>query len=235
MIELEHVSRYYERPEGGDSRQVLKDISFAVKAGDSVAIIGPSGSGKSTLLNMIGGLDRPSGGKVLFEGKDIWQMDEKQLATFRNRHIGFVFQMHHLLPQLNLMENVMLPMIPLKDKARMASGRNRALELIEKVGLKDRMLQRPGQMSVGECQRAAVVRALINEPDFILADEPTGSLDQQSAETLGELLAGLPEKRKIGLVVVTHSEKLAHKLNTVMRLEEGMLLPYDRTTKIRKV
>ena len=232
MIELEHVSRYYERPEGGDSRQVLKEISLTVGPGDSLAIIGPSGSGKSTLLNMIGGLDRPSGGKVLFEGKDIWQMDEKQLARFRNRHIGFVFQMHHLLPQLNLLENVLLPLIPLKDKAMMVSGRNRALELIEKVGLKDRMLQRPGQMSVGECQRAAVVRALINEPDFILADEPTGSLDQQSAETLGELMAGLPESRKIGVVVVTHSEKLADKLNTIMRLENGKLQSYDKTKKI---
>ncbi len=222
-LELEHVSKHYGEGKGAPRREVLKDISMTLEPGESMAIVGPSGSGKSTLLNLLGGLDKPSGGRVLFNGKDLWKMEEKELATFRNRHIGFVFQLHHLLPQLSLLENVMLPIVPLRDKEKINSARGRAVELLGKVGLEDKMHQRPGEASVGECQRAAVVRALINEPGFILADEPTGSLDQNSADNLGELLSSINIEHNVGVIVVTHAEKLARKMKRTWHLENGTL------------
>lgn len=227
-IELENISKHYGSPDGTSSPEVLKDISLAIGAGDSLAFVGPSGSGKSTLLNVIGGLDKPSSGRVLFNGQDLWDMDDRQLAGYRNNHIGFVFQLHHLLPQLTLMENVLIPLIPQKDRARQKAGPDRAMILLAEVGLGDKIHQRPGQMSVGECQRAAVVRALINEPSFILADEPTGSLDQRSAENLGELLARLNKDFNVAVVVVTHSESLAEKMNAVYHLADGQLNLHNR-------
>jgi len=222
-IELDRVSKHFVHREGGGRRDVLKDISLTVRVGDSLAIIGPSGSGKSTLLNMIGALDRPSQGVVRFNGQDVWEMSEPRLAEFRNNHIGFVFQLHHLLPQLTVLENVLLPLIPSKKGIAGTDGRTKALGLLQRVGLEQHVHKRPGQLSVGECQRAAVVRALINEPDFILADEPTGSLDSRSAENLGEILSALGHEHKVAVIVVTHSEKLAAKMKTVWYLEDGTL------------
>ena len=222
-IRLEKVSKHFELPEGGGRRNVLEEIDLTLEQGASLSIVGPSGSGKSTLLNMIGGLDLPSGGKVLFDGRDLQEFSDREMAAFRNRHIGFVFQLHHLLSQLTLMENVLVPLIPLKSKSALRTGQERAMELLEKVGLQDKIRQRPGQLSVGECQRAAVVRAMINEPQFILADEPTGSLDLRNADSLGDLLAGLCHENEVAVVVVTHALELAEKMKSVLRLEDGKL------------
>jgi len=224
LVELEKISKHYEIPESQNKREVLDNISMKIQGGDSLAIIGPSGSGKSTLLNIIGTLDSPSTGTVRFNGSEINSLNEKQLAAIRNQHIGFVFQLHHLLPQLNLIENVLIPTIPLKNQDNSKNAQERAMELLHKVNLADKALQRPGTLSVGECQRAAVVRALINEPELILADEPTGSLDQKLSGQIGDLLAKINTEQKIAMIVVTHSEKLAKKMNTVFCLENGKLV-----------
>ncbi|MFA8437081.1 MAG: ABC transporter ATP-binding protein [Marinifilaceae bacterium] len=225
IVELDRISKYYENPETVIKREILKEISLEITSGDSLAIVGPSGSGKSTLLNIIGSLDRCSSGSILYDGKDISSLGEMELAQVRNKNIGFVFQAHHLLPQLNLIENVLLPVLPEKDKKQRKAAQERAMELLTSVGLADRIHQRPGQLSGGECQRAAVVRALINEPGLILADEPTGSLDQDSAEQLGELLAEINRKHQVAMVVVTHALQLAHKMKSIYKLSNGLLIP----------
>lgn len=224
IIELNKVSKHYEIPGQNNTRDVLSEVSLRIETGDSIAISGPSGSGKSTLLNIIGTLDRPSSGSVSFNEKNLYSLDENQLAEIRNDKIGFVFQMHHLLPQLTLLENVLIPVIPQKDKSKRKFAKDKAMELIEFVGLTDKITQRPGQMSVGECQRTAVVRALINKPEILLADEPTGSLDQETAEQLGELLQQINSKQNIATVVVTHSEKLANKMKRIYKITNGRLV-----------
>jgi len=223
IIELNKVGKTYINPGTNIQRDVLTDINLKINYGDSVAIVGPSGSGKSTLLNIIGTLDLPSSGNVMFKGVDITTYDEKKLSEIRNRSIGFVFQFHHLLPQLSLIENVLVPTIPLNGKSNSREITSRAMELLESVGLKDRIHQRPGQLSGGECQRAALVRALINQPELILADEPTGSLDQDSAAQLGELLLDINKRFNVALVVVTHSLTLAEKMKVIYRLSHGRL------------
>jgi len=225
IIELLNISKQYQNGKGGNKRQVLNDISLTINAGESMAIIGPSGSGKSTLLNIIGTLDPPTSGKVFFKGTELNAMTEEALAQIRNQHIGFVFQMHYLLPQLNLIENVLVPVIPEKDKSRRKAAQVRAMDLLQHVGLADKIHQFPGKMSVGECQRVAVVRALINNPELILADEPTGSLDHDSASLLGELLIDINKTFTVSIVVVTHSSELARTMNKVYKLVNGQLLP----------
>jgi len=222
-VELGDISKFYKTPGTDITRNVLNEISLSISENDSIAIVGPSGSGKSTLLNIIGTLDEPSSGSVKFNNDEINHLEEKKLAELRNNNIGFVFQQHHLLPQLTLIENVLLPVIPQKDKDLKETATKRAMELLESVGLNDKIHQRPGQMSVGECQRAAVVRALINEPGIILADEPTGSLDSESAEVMGNLLSDINKKRGVALVVVTHSMELAEKMKIVYKLDGGKL------------
>lgn len=224
IVKLDKVSKHYEIAGLKKTRKVLDEVSIIIETADSIAIVGPSGSGKSTLLNIIGTLDRASSGTVLFDNKNLYSFDENQLAEIRNNKIGFVFQMHHLLPQLSLLENVMVPVLAKRDKALRILAKERAMELLDFVGLSDRIDQRPGQLSVGECQRAAVVRALINEPELILADEPTGSLDQETAEHLGELLQEINSKQNIAIVVVTHSEKLANKMGRIYKLTNGKLV-----------
>jgi len=211
-------------PDTTNRREVLNGISLGIAGGDALAIVGPSGCGKSTLLNIIGTLDYPSTGLVEIDGHNVSQLGEKQLADFRNQNIGFVFQLHHLLPQLSLLENVLVPTIPLKDKVRRKAASARAMELLDSVGLADKLSQKPGQLSVGECQRTALVRALINKPDILLADEPTGSLDRDSAENLGELLVKINKEHNIAMVLVTHSEQLAGKMNKVYQLIDGKLV-----------
>lgn len=222
IVELEKVSKYYEN-NGLIKREVLNEISLSIKAGDSLSIVGPSGSGKSTLLNILGTLDLPSFGILKIKGIDVQQYSEKQLAELRNKNIGFIFQLHHLLPQLSLIENVLVPTIPLNVKSTKKSTLERAMSLLESVGMADKIHQRPGQLSGGECQRAAVVRALINEPDLILADEPTGSLDQDSAEKLGELLSDINKQQNVAMVLVTHSLELAKRMDTIYKLDHGKL------------
>lgn len=221
LLELKNISKSYEN---GSIRQVLDDISFTINTGDALAIIGPSGSGKSTLLNIMGTLDQPSSGSVMFNGTEIGSINEPSLASLRNRHIGFVFQKHYLLPQLNVLENVLVPVIPQKDKTKHSDVQTRAKELLDKVGLADKLQHLPSQLSVGECQRAAVVRALINEPELILADEPTGSLDNDSAAHLGDLLASLRRDFAVAMVVVTHSQEFARRMDKVYKLVNGRLL-----------
>ena len=224
LAELQHITKHYGQPGSSIRNHVLREISFQIENNERIAIVGPSGSGKSTLLNILGTLDKPSSGKILLEGSFIDQMPEVQLAEIRNSFIGFVFQMHHLLPQLTLLENVMLPLLPRNDKNLLKSAGERALNLIERVGLSDHMHQYPSQLSVGECQRTAVVRALINQPKLLLADEPTGSLDAANADQLATLLTELNREQNVALVIVTHSMELAAKMDMIYQLREGRLV-----------
>lgn len=219
LIELLNITKSYPTPAGED-RLVLDGLDLAVEEGQSLAVVGPSGSGKSTLLNIMGALDRPTSGTVLFDGEELSQKDEKQLAEVRARRIGFVFQQHYLLPQLTVLENVLVPTIPLRNEG---DKTERAKELLKRVGLKDHLDYRPGFLSGGEQQRVAVVRALINEPRLLLADEPTGSLDWASAENLADLLLQLNKENGIALVVVTHSTEIAQKMASVHQLKAGRL------------
>lgn len=222
ILELVGISKRYESPEGAEATEVLREISLKVKAGESVAIVGPSGSGKSTLLNLIGTLDRPSAGCVILDGKDLSQLDEKELARVRNREIGFVFQLHHLLGQCTVLENVLIPTLVNRGIDR-EEVEGRGKKLLQRVGLEARMGYRPGQLSGGERQRAAVVRALINRPKLLLADEPTGSLDRGASETLAELLVELNQQEQVTLIVVTHSLSLAERMGRVLELRKGKL------------
>lgn len=224
IVELTNISKSYVNPGTNVQREVLSGIDLTIKSKDTISIVGPSGSGKSTLLNIIGTIDTPSSGKILFKGQDVNTFNEKQLSDIRNRSIGFVFQFHHLLPQLSLLENILVPTIPLRSKINGKELTERAMELLSSVGLTERIYQRPGQLSGGECQRAALVRALINQPELILADEPTGSLDQDSAFQLGELLLDINRKHNVAMVVVTHSLTLAEKMSTIYRLSNGKLV-----------
>ncbi len=216
LAELQHVSKHYDHP-------VLNEISLAIHRGDSIAIMGPSGSGKSTLLNIMGTLDQPTSGRVILNHEAIENMNDNQLAEIRNHFIGFVFQLHYLLPQLTLLENILLPLLPEKDKTTIKAAEERALRLIERVSLTNRIGHLPGELSVGECQRAAVVRALINKPGLLLADEPTGSLDEENANALGALLVELNREEEMGMVVVTHSMELAKRMDVIYRLSKGRL------------
>ncbi len=237
MLELINVSKTYPSPGNQASDCVLKDITLKIAPGESLVIVGPSGSGKSTLLNIIGALDRPTSGKVLFDGSDLAKLSEEQLARIRNRHIGFVFQLHHLLPQCTVLENVLVPTLVDKfsprvfwrrqKRGRGMTDEGRAVELLERVGLKNYLLHRPGELSVGERQRTAVVRALINRPKLLLADEPTGSLDETTAESIADLLVELNRTEKVALIVVTHSIRLAERIGPVMELTGGVLKQRD--------
>jgi ABC-type lipoprotein export system ATPase subunit len=221
LLELADVSKSYGSPEGGPVVEVLRDIGLEIGAGEAAAIIGPSGSGKSTLLNIMGALDRPSAGVVRLDGRDLGDLSEKELARIRNRQIGFIFQLHHLLPQCTVLENALIP--TLTGRATDVD-RARAERLLERVGLNHRLSHRPGQLSGGECQRVAVVRALINQPKLLLADEPTGSLDHAAATNLGELLLELNREEGVALVLVTHSLELARRLPRTMELRDGQLV-----------
>jgi len=218
LLKLENISKSYSK-----DRVILDRLSLEINAGERVAIVGPSGSGKTTLLNLIGTLDRPDAGKMVFDRQDLSAMNDNQLAQFRNRKIGFVFQLHHLLPQLSLMENVLLP--TLTDPALQGKEtEERAKRLIERVGLSGVVVQKPSELSGGECQRTAVVRALINRPALLLADEPTGALDQKSSGNLTDLLIELNKEEGVALVVVTHSLEVAKKMDRIYRLENGRLV-----------
>jgi ABC-type lipoprotein export system ATPase subunit len=224
LAELQHITKFYDQPGFAIQNQVLHEISLQISENERIAIVGPSGSGKSTLLNILGTLDQPSSGKVLLNGELIEQLPEVRLAEIRNSFIGFVFQMHHLLPQLTLLENVLLPLLPRKDKIILKSARERALHLIDRVGLSEHLQHYPAQLSVGECQRTAVVRALINQPRLLLADEPTGSLDAANANQLATLLTELNHEQNVALVLVTHSMELASRMDKIYQLHEGRLI-----------
>jgi len=224
VLKLTDVSKRYESPGGMEAVSVLRDVTLEIGRGESVAIIGPSGSGKSTLLNIIGTLDRPSAGHVLLDGRDLSQLDDIQLASVRNREIGFVFQAHHLLPQCTVLENVLVPTLAHKDATLRNSAVERAKKLLEKVALDARTTHRPGQLSGGERQRVAVVRALINQPKLLLADEPTGALDRVAARNLADLLVQLNKEEGATLIVVTHALDLAKRMGRLLELKDGRLV-----------
>jgi len=224
VLKLHDITRRYEAPEGGDALAVLAGISLEVGRGESLAIVGPSGSGKSTLLHIIGTLDRPTSGEVVLNGQDLGQLDEAGLAAVRNRQIGFVFQDHYLLPQCSVLENVLVPSLVCKDPAVRLEAGPRAARLLRRVGLAERLSHRPGQLSGGERQRVAVVRALINQPQLLLADEPTGALDPASAGQLGQLLLELNRENGVTLIVVTHALGLAERMGRVLELKDGKLV-----------
>jgi lipoprotein-releasing system ATP-binding protein len=219
LIRIEGVTKTYLV---GERRlEVLRDVSFDIAPGELLALTGPSGAGKSTLLHLLGTLDAPTTGRVVFEGDDLFSWPEGDLAEFRNSTVGFVFQSHHLLPEFTALENTMMPaLIRRMDRSQ---ARRRAREMLALVGLSERMSHRPGELSGGEQQRVALARALCLEPRLLLADEPTGNLDPQTAEGIHALLLELNARMKITAVVVTHNEQLASALPRRLRLVAGQL------------
>ena len=223
LVELRGLVKRFDSVEQADAPAVLNGIDLEVRQGESIAVVGPSGSGKSTLLNVIGGLLPPTEGEVLFEGRDLGAMSADQLASLRNLEIGYVFQAHHLLPQCSAFENVLLPTLVLRDNSERQAAAERARSLLRDVGLEHRLAHRPAKLSGGECQRVAVVRALINRPRLLLADEPTGSLDAKAADQMGEILCELNERESVALITVTHSDSLANRMQRTYLLRDGRL------------
>ena len=207
MLKIENVSKEYPTPR--EALKIISGISLSLSRGDALSIVGPSGSGKSTLLYIMGALEPPSSGTVTLDGKNPFQLKEKELAAFRNKEIGFVFQDHCLLPQCSVLENVLTPTLVSETKENDERILERARSLLQQVGLADRLDHRPAQLSGGEKQRVALARALITSPQLLLCDEPTGNLDHKAAEVVGSLLLELHQQQKTILVVVTHSAELA--------------------------
>ncbi len=223
MLELIDVTNDYGVPGMPGHVPVLSALSLKLAAGQSMAIVGPSGCGKSTLLNLIGALDKPSGGRIRFMGQELTALDEPKLARIRNQQIGFVFQMHHLLPQCTVLENVLVPTLAYPDASQREQKHQRAVKLIDKMDLVDCMHRRPGELSGGQRQRAAVARALINRPKLLLADEPTGSLDRDTARSVMDLLHAMNQTENVTLVVVTHARDLARQFENICTLQDGRL------------
>jgi ABC-type lipoprotein export system ATPase subunit len=221
MIEVSRVTKSYESSAGPIT--VLRELDLNVAAKETVAIVGPSGSGKTTLLNLLGALDQPSSGSVSIDGVALPTLDPAAAARFRNRSIGFIFQLHYLLPQCTILENVLVPRLAGDWEEQPTVTRTRAEKLLEQVGLQDRMSHRPWQLSGGEQLRVAIARALINQPKLILADEPTGSLDPATGERIADLLLRTNESAGAALVVVTHNPSLAQRMHKTYRLEGGRL------------
>lgn len=220
MLKIEQVSKEYPTPRG--PLRVLSDVSLTLSPGEAISIMGPSGTGKSTLLYIIGALEPPTSGSVTLNGQDPYALNEKQLAAFRNREIGFVFQDHCLLPQCSVLENVLTPTLVSQNSN---NPTNRAQALLNQVGLSDRLDHLPAELSGGEKQRVSLARALITKPKLLLCDEPTGNLDHDSAEVVASMLLDLHKQQDTILVVVTHSAELAGKLPTQFKLVDAKLRP----------
>ena len=216
MIEVKDIHKSF-----GDL-EVLKGVNLTIEKGEIVAIVGKSGAGKTTLLQLIGTLDRPTSGKVLIDGTDVFRMKEKELAAFRNKHIGFIFQFHQLLPEFTALENVCIPAMIAREKK--AEYTSRATRLLADLGLADRMEHKPNELSGGEKQRVAAARALMMSPDIILADEPTGSLDERNKKELSELLLGLRDKYGQTILLVTHDKELAQLADRVIEIKDGKIV-----------
>jgi len=218
MLRFENISKSF------DTQIILDSVNFEIEKGDTAAILSPSGSGKTTFLNIAGTLDQADSGAVFFNNQNIGLMSEKERSLFRNKHIGFIFQMHYLLPQCTVLENVLIPTLTYTNKTDKLEAKKRADYLLEKIGMMEHRNKLPGQLSGGECQRTAFVRALINQPELILADEPTGSLDEQSAAILSTELIHLNKEFNTTLIVVTHSLQLAEKMNKTWRIHNHKLI-----------
>jgi len=221
VLEAKGVFRSFQT--GSVILDVLKGVDLEIYQGEIVALIGPSGSGKSTLLHILGALDRPDKGSVNLDSVEVFSLNDKELAHLRNRNVGFVFQFHHLLPEFSALENVMLPKLIAGEEIK--SIENKAMELLDEVGLKDRKDHKPGELSGGEQQRVAVARALINDPKIVIADEPSGNLDRNTAESLHNLILELNRSRNQTFVLATHNLELAQRANRIFRLKDGQVEP----------
>jgi lipoprotein-releasing system ATP-binding protein len=218
MIEAVHLSKVYKTP--ASEVVVFDDLQLTVRRGTLVAIIGPSGAGKSTLLHLLGGLDTPTRGKVLFKGRSIFEWGAEELAKFRNRHVGFVFQFHHLLPEFSAVENVTMPML-IRGGNRAESEKS-ARTILDRMGLAHRLDHKVGELSGGEQQRVAIARALVGQPELLLADEPTGNLDHRTGEVIFRMFRELHEERELTSIIVTHNERIAVQCDEVWELDAGV-------------
>lgn len=219
MLELKSVHKSFKH--NGNTINVLKGIDIIIKQGDSLALIGASGVGKSTLLNIMGALEKPTSGSIVFRDKNLSEFNELDLCRLRNREIGFVFQFHHLLPEFNALENTLMP--ALISRKGMRESKKRAKEILEKVGLAERLNHRIGELSGGEQQRVAIARALVMKPTLLLADEPTGNLDSNTGNEIVDLLLQLKEEENLSMVIVTHNQQLAQKMTNVTEILDGRL------------
>ncbi len=219
LLRCEQINKFYD--EGSQKVQVLKDVNFMMNKGELVAIVGSSGSGKSTLLHTLGGLDQPSSGNVYINGQSLQKLSANQLAHLRNQNLGFVYQFHHLMADFSALENVMMPM--LIGKQNKSEARDRAEKMLQAVGLSHRIAHRPSALSGGERQRVAIARALVNKPALVLADEPTGNLDQKTTESIFDLIKQLNQEQNTAFLLVTHDLALADKLSRRLIMRDGVL------------
>lgn len=224
-IILEGVDIHKSFPTGAGTLHVLKGVDIGVKKGEIVAVVGASGVGKSTLLHILGALDRPTKGKVNLNSTDIFSLSDKKLAHFRNKTIGFVFQFHHLLPEFSALENVMMPKLIAGGEEN--SIKKKAMDILSEVGLLERANHKPGELSGGEQQRVAVARALINDPQVVIADEPSGNLDKATGEELHNLISQLNQKKEQTFIIATHNQLLAQRAHRIIALVEGKAVPYS--------
>ena len=220
MITVTNLSKSF--PMGGQTLTVLKDINLQIQRGELIAVVGASGAGKSTLLHIIGTLDRPTKGTVHFDGQDMFKLSEGEQAEFRNRRIGFVFQFHHLLPEFTALENACMP--ALIQRRQKAAIEPEAIALLEEVGLGARLHHKPGELSGGEQQRVAVARALLQKPDLVLADEPTGNLDTHTGEALFAMMRALNRAHGTTFVIVTHNDKLSAQADRIIHMQDGRIV-----------
>ena len=220
MITIRNL--YKSFPMGGQTLTVLKGVTLQIQRGELIAVVGASGAGKSTLLHIIGALDRPTKGTVNFDGQDMFQLSEGAQAEFRNRRIGFVFQFHHLLPEFTALENTCMP--ALIQRRQRADIEPEAVMLLEEVGLGSRLHHKPGELSGGEQQRVAVARALLQKPDLVLADEPTGNLDSHTGDALFAMMQRLNKTRGTTFVIVTHNDKLSAHADRIIRMQDGQIV-----------
>lgn len=223
LLDIRNLTKTYGAPDGGDAVNVLRGVDLQMQAGQTLSITGPSGSGKSTVLNIVGALDKADAGEVIVNGQNVEKLGKDELAAYRSTTVGFIFQLHHLLPQCTILENVLVPTLAV-PKAKREAAHGRAKELLDAVGLGHRLNHRPGELSGGERQRVAVARSLINEPKLLLADEPTGALDRVNAAKLVDLLAELNRSRGVTVIMVTHAPDLAQRMGRVLELVDGKLI-----------